>query len=133
MHAAEASDDAERDGAVAADDQRPPPSRNVLRDGVGYFAGDRDDGGEIARTRVLVIDGKDRAWQVAAVGDADAGGPQPLDQPRGPQRGRRPVLARVVRPGAGRYSDQHPVSPAQRRAHLASPACVTSHSVLDSY
>ena len=128
MHAPEAGDDAERDRAVAAHDQRPPPGRYVLGDGVGHVAGDRDDGGQIARTRVLVVNGEDRAWQVAGVGDADACGPQPLDQPGGPERSRRrswpawcapalvgtPISTQSVLPGVALISHPPVASPSFR-------------------
>ena len=56
----------------------------MLRDRVGYIAGDRDDGGQIAGTRMLAVDGEHCSRQVARVGDGEAGGTQPLDQAGGP-------------------------------------------------
>src|SRR5262249_31468965 len=122
IDAPETCDHAERDGAIAAEHQRALAILNLAGDCISNLARDRHDPGQVARGRVSSVDGKNRAGQVPGVGDAAPGGPESAGKTRGSERGRCPVLASVMCPSAGRYSDQCPVLPGLTAAHAALPS-----------
>ena len=100
---------AERDGAVAAQDQRQPPvgadRRHLARDPLGHL----DDPVEIAQAVDRQHRTVRRRGEITAVFDIQASRAQLADQPGGPPRGRGLFLPGIVRTRAGRNpQDAHP-------------------------
>jgi hypothetical protein len=102
----EGGDDGDRDGALAAEDQRHPPVGKDPADVHGGLAEHPEHGMEVVRPALLVVGPPPHHRQVAVVHDAHAGRGQPVQQPGATQRGGRLLLAGPVRGGAGRDAEQ---------------------------
>src|SRR5215472_566875 len=109
MPAPEPADDAERDGAVPANDQRQPPSRRI-GDRIGHLARHPDHLGQIAASRMVTIGNELRAGQISHVQNGLPSRAKPFCQPGSAQRVGCPLLPCMMRPGAAGHPDHHPLT-----------------------
>src|SRR5262249_54781652 len=109
MPAPEPANEAERDGAVTAHDQRQPASRRI-GDRIGHLARHPHHRGQIAASRMVTIGNELRAGQIPHVQNGLPSRAKPLCQPGGAQRVGCPLLPCVMRPGAAGHPDHHPVT-----------------------
>jgi hypothetical protein len=113
----QASQHAQRYRAVAAEhDRQPLPGQchgHRVRDAAGHL----DHGGQVARGGIGRVRGEHHPGHVAEVGHIQAGLPELADEAGRTQRGGRPVLARVMRSGAGGHAE-HGDFPVRHRGLL---------------
>jgi hypothetical protein len=91
-----------------------------LADGVGHGPGDSNHRGQVSGRRVHFVGNEDLVHEITVVLDGHTGGLELLDEPAGPQGGRRLVLSGMMRPSAAGHSDQGHRTTRHRR-HSSSP------------
>jgi hypothetical protein len=107
----------DRDGALAAKDQRDPPVGEDPPALAGGLAEHPEHGLEVVRPALLAVRPPPHHRQVTVVDDAHAGLGQPPQQPGPAQHGWRPLLPGPVGGGAGRDTEH-----AELAGHAAEPS-----------